>query len=145
MPKTKSFHNTTNLAGADLERAHARAAYQDDLIAAIFRANPTRRIPPSQMQRLIAKKYSRHLIITSVRRSMNTLTEKGVLTKGSDEQQVMGPNGRPENTWAYNATGDANALQSFFTDLQDGRLEERPTVGQQPPTPTKFVQQELFA
>lgn len=148
---SKSFFNTINLEGPALEKATARAAYQNDIIIAIFRANPTRRFSPSQMQKIIAAKYGRHLLIGSVRRSMTTLAGRGSLTKGDDSQRIAGPSGVPENTWAYNEAGDTKALESFFSDLQEGKLEgrekcsdvsPRPTP---PPTPKGFIQQALFA
>jgi hypothetical protein len=158
---SKSFFNTINLEGPALEKATARAAYQNDLIIAIFRQNPSRRFSPSQMQKIISAKYGRHLIITSVRRSMTTLTDRGSLTKGDDAQRIAGPNGVPENTWAYNEAGDTKALEGFLEDLQEGRLEnrekcdpvssnvspqtEKATRQAAPPTPKGFIQQALFA
>jgi hypothetical protein len=158
---SKSFFNTINLEGPALEKATARAAYQNDLIIAIFRQNPNRRFSPSQMQKIISAKYGRHLIITSVRRSMTTLTDRGSLTKGDDAQRIAGPNGVPENTWAYNEAGDTKALEGFLEDLQEGRLENREKcsevspqaalsspyeyTGKRDATPAKFIQQALFA
>jgi hypothetical protein len=125
------------------------------LIAAIFRANPEKRISPYQMQKILSARYGRNLLITSVRRSMTTLTDKGTLTKCGKEHQVISPYGEKEYTWAYNESGDTKALESFFSDLQEGRLESRekcdPVASNvsprstPPPTPKGFIQQALFA
>jgi hypothetical protein len=163
---SKSFFNTINLDGTGLTKAEARAAYQNVLIAAIFRANPEKRISPYQMQKILSARYGRNLLITSVRRSMTTLTDKGTLQKCGKEHQVISPYGEKEYTWAYNESGDTKALESFFSDLQEGKLEERekcsvpeqglpPTTRNAspqtvhrcsaPPAPRGFIQQALFA
>jgi hypothetical protein len=153
---SKSFFNTINLDGTGLTKAEARAAYQNVLIAAIFRANPEKRISPYQMQKILSARYGRNLLITSVRRSMTTLTDKGTLQKCGKEHQVISPYGEKEYTWAYNEGGDTKALESFFSDLQEGRLETREkcdpvspqpevTIRTDSPAPKGFIQQALFA
>jgi hypothetical protein len=152
---SKSFFNTINLYGTGLTKAEARAAYQNVLIAAIFRANPEKRISPYQMQKILSARYGRNLLITSVRRSMTTLTDKGTLQKCGKEHQVISPYGEKEYTWTYNEAGDTKALEGFMEDLQEGRLESRekcsPVASNvsprttPPPTPKGFIQQALFA
>jgi hypothetical protein len=70
---------------------------------------------------------------------------------------VISPYGEKEYTWAYNEAGDTKALESFFSDLQEGRLEEREKCDpvsprpekvyrcSAPPAPRGFIQTELFA
>jgi hypothetical protein len=154
---SKSFFNTINLEGPALEKATARAATQEALVAAIFRNNPTRKFSPSQLQKLISAKYGRTAPITSWRRSLTNLTDRGTLTKCPKSDQVPGPFGLPENVWVYNEAGDTKALEGFMEDLQEGRLEgkekcsevspqaEKATRQVTPPTPKGFIQQALFA
>jgi hypothetical protein len=155
-PMSKNFFNTISIDGTGLTKAEARAAYQNVLIAAIFRANPEKRISPYQMQKILASRYGRNLLITSVRRSMTTLADRGTLTKCGKEHQVISPYGEKEYTWAYNEAGDTKALEGFLEDLQEGRLESREkcsevspqpeaTIRTDSPAPKMFIQQALFA
>jgi hypothetical protein len=149
---TMAFYNTINLSGPALERAQAKTLKQKQLVAALFRNNPTTRFSASQIHTLFRAKYGRKDPITSWRRTLTDLTSDGVLIKGSIKQQVLGPNGSPENTWVYNEAGDTKALQSFLDDLQSGKLEDRPTVSQHPSAapipmhcePKGFVQLQMF-
>lgn len=151
-----SFFNTVDLSGEYLSKANARAATQENLVAAIFRQNPTKRFSPSQLQKLISAKYGRNAPITSWRRSLTNLTDRGTLTKCGKADQVPGPFGLPENVWKYNEAGDTRALETFMEDLQEGRLENREkcsevspqpeaTIRTDSPAPKGFVQQALFA
>jgi hypothetical protein len=152
-----AFYNTIRLSGEDLSRAQAKEMKQRQLVMALFRFNPDKRFSPSQIYTLFKAKYGHKSPITSWRRTLTDLTGEGLLIKGDLKQQVLGPNGRPEHTWSYNAEADTKALESFFSDLQEGRLEERekcsPVSPQPekvyrcstPPAPRGFIQQELFA
>jgi hypothetical protein len=137
-----SFYNTINLSGQDLSRAQAKAMTQKQLVAALFRLNPDKRFSPSQVYTLFKAKYGLRNPITSWRRCFSNLTDEGVLIKGDRLQMILGPEGKPEHTWAYSEAGDTNALQTFFNKLQSGEIEGGPYV---PPTPKQFVQKELFA
>lgn len=102
---TKSFHNTINLEGKELERAEARAASQENLITAIFKANPGRKISPSQVHSIMQVKYDLHPPLTSVRRGMTNLTKdkhSNVLTKL--DEKVTGPFAMPEHLWILTGT-----------------------------------------
>jgi hypothetical protein len=147
-PMSKSFFNTIRLNSDELEKAHARAASQEQLVAAIFRANPGRKISPSQIQTLIGAKYGRHCPLTSWRRAFSNLTADGVLTKCPTSDRIPGQYGLPEHTWQYNEAGDVKALETFMTDLQADRLEARPKVSPAPQpmhcAPAGFVQLQMF-
>jgi hypothetical protein len=97
---SKHFFNTINLDGKELERADARAASQDKLISAIFKANPGTKITPSQMHSIFARKYDLHPPITSIRRSMTNLTSDkhmNVLTRL--DEKIESPFASWEHFW----------------------------------------------
>lgn len=126
---SKTFFNTINLSGEALQKANARAAAQNDLIAAIFTANPDKNFSPSQIHKIFASRFDRHNPLTSIRRAISTLTKEGVLEKM--DKTIPGPYAEPEHLWKLKYY-DHKALQEFMTDLQEGRLEIKP------------IQQELF-
>lgn len=95
----KSFFNTINLSGDNLEKAKARALAQEALVEEIFKANPGRHFSPSQLQKLVASKYDRHCPLTSWRRAITNLTKRGVLFK--TDKQIAGIYGEPEYCWCY--------------------------------------------
>jgi hypothetical protein len=137
-----AFYNTLDLSGPALEKAQARTASQETLVKAIFRNNPTTKLSPSQLMKLVRARYGLHTPLTSWRRCFTDLTKENFLIKCGKEDQVVGEYGEKENVWRYNDSGDTSALQTFFNKLQNGELEGGPYV---PPTPKQFVQKELFA
>lgn len=97
---SRSFFNTINLEGKELERADARAASQERLITAIFKANPGRKISPSQIHNIMKVKYDLHPPITSIRRAMTNLTNDrnmNVLTKL--DEKIESPFASWEHFW----------------------------------------------
>lgn len=152
-----AFYNTIRLNSPELEKKEARAASQENFVKALFRSNPDRKISPSQVQTIAASKYGRHVLLTSWRRAFSDLTKAGILVKCGKDDQVVGPHGEKEHTWRYNEAADTKALESFFSDLQEGKLENREKCSEvspraytgnrnaAPPAPRMFVQQELFA
>jgi len=95
------YYNTTQLGGEHLRSARAAAAKQDAQIATWFRINQNTAATPSTIWSLV---FERKVPLTSVRRSMTTLTNRGVLRKM--EEQAPGIYGRPEHYWVYNEQQD---------------------------------------
>ena len=90
-----SYHNTLAHEGDQLRQYEQKAMSQDDAILEWFEHR--NRIDnhghtPSEVVWIFE-----NTPLTSVRRSMNTLTKQGKLIK-TDEQR-MGPYGRPETVW----------------------------------------------
>lgn len=101
----KHFFNTINLEGKELERANARAAAQESLITAIFKANPGKKLSPSQIHTLMQVKYDLHPPITSIRRGMTNLTKDkhmNVLTKL--DEKIESPFASWEHFWILTGT-----------------------------------------
>ena len=88
-----SYHNTLAHEGDKLRNYEQKALSQDERILAVFTDWNIVDFTPSEMRRYALTGSP----LTSVRRSMNTLTKQGKLIK-TDEQR-MGPYGRPETVW----------------------------------------------
>jgi hypothetical protein len=92
--KARSYFDTTLLPRAELAQAIARAEAQDDQVLLAFRAHV--RLTPSEcLRHLEAAGVS--ILITSVRRSISTLTDAGALCKTPDKRP--GPWGMREVVW----------------------------------------------
>ena len=94
MNTTGTFYNTIHLKGDELATARDRAATQGVILGAIFRRHKA--LTPSQAA-AIAEDMGHPWLITSVRRAITTLTERGVLHK--TPEKVKGPNKKPEHIW----------------------------------------------
>jgi len=91
-----AFHNTIDEAGAELARSIATAKGQDAAVLAIF-ARTDRPLSPSQVW-LDGWKAGNGWLLTSVRRSMSNLTERGLLVR--NDELVPGRFGKREHTWS---------------------------------------------
>ena len=94
---TIPFYNTTGLISTDLVRAKASATSQDAIILSHFNAHPDTPYSPSDIHTLL---FTSATPITSVRRSMSSLTRAGHLIKLTG--LVDGIYGRHEHVWRYN-------------------------------------------
>jgi len=127
-----SFYNTINFSGKDLEEANAKVKKQEDLVLAIFKANPNLKFSPSQMHNIFGRKYNLYPPITSIRRSITNLAGRLELIK--TDETVPGLYHLPEHTWKlanaidiknvttspYNGTCNTNNptfIQSTIFDL----------------------------
>lgn len=91
--KVRSYFDTTRLPLPELVAAISRAELQDDAVLAAFRCHLV--LSPSRCHSIVT--CSRPMLITSVRRSISTLTAAGVLVKLTT--QVPGPYGTSEHLW----------------------------------------------
>lgn len=100
MPKTTKFHNTTGESGRELKAAKDEAIFQDQLVLEWFKKAGKPRGTSQCYRGLInAKQISRAVPLTSIRRSVNTLTKIGQLKK--TDIKVTGEYGRPEFCWQF--------------------------------------------
>lgn len=74
------FYNTTNEVNPQLELFKKKTDKQDVLILAEFAKNPTENHSPSSLYRLFDLK-GLNWPITSIRRSLNTLFNKGAIKR----------------------------------------------------------------
>lgn len=97
MVSNNLWYNTISLSGEQLKTENAKALAQGELILAIFKANPSRSLSPSQLFHIFNKKYFLHPPITSIRRAVTNLTKDGVLIK--TDERVQGLYHLNEYTW----------------------------------------------
>ena len=99
-----SYYNTTHQSGAQVLRYRRQAQTQDQQLLEFFEANPRQLYTPSELLLFV---FESAVPITSVRRAVSTLTERGQLVK--TDRQKPGPYGRPEYAWRL-ATGQLELL-----------------------------------
>ena len=76
-----TFYNTTNETGKALNHKWIQTAKQDDLVLLIFATNKEALFTPYDIQNILRDDYDKPFPITSIRRSMSTLTEREALEK----------------------------------------------------------------
>lgn len=91
-----SYYQTTPLTSDELKDAITTAKRQDDAVLALFRRLRTSLLAPSDVH-LMLRKYGRQVLLTSVRRSLSSLTEEELLIKTGTLRP--GPHGKPEHCW----------------------------------------------
>ena len=94
-----SYYNTTAETGKILDHAWVKSANQDELILSIFVTNREAIFTPHEVQNILRDDYEKLYPITSVRRSINTLTEREALKKTSIKKK--GPWGASNYCWKY--------------------------------------------
>ena len=92
--KRKAFYDTTRIPFPELVAAVRRAEFQDDAVLAVYRVHMV--LAPSRAQQILDASGAR-MLITSVRRSISTLTGAGALRKL--DTTVPGPYGMAEHLW----------------------------------------------
>ena len=85
--------NTTNLSGSELKRREIKAGTQNAIVLAFFQRHPDGEFTPFDVQMYCLSMTP----ITSVRRSMTTLTDLGYLVKTSNRRP--GIYGELNYTW----------------------------------------------
>ena len=118
------FFNTINFSGKELEKANAKAAKQEDLILALFKANPDKKLSPSQVHTIFGRKYQLYPPITSIRRAMTNLTGRLELIK--TDEMIPGLYQLPEHTWKY--AGLTTVTLHNFSVSETGKVVQNTTV-----------------
>lgn len=93
----KAYFNTTKLPRRELVEANAEALDQEGNILEIFKKYSP--MSPSDVWRIYERNFG-SILLTSVRRSITNLTDKGKLTKTSVQKQ--GIYKKPEYIWKIN-------------------------------------------
>lgn len=88
------FYNTTNEHGSTLHHSTAKATGQDEMILDYFKAHPSSLCTPDEV---LESLFTSQTPITSIRRSINTLTKALFLTKTGDMR--MGRYGKLTHCW----------------------------------------------
>lgn len=87
------FYNTTNLFGSELKEHQMRAGTQNKIILDYFKSVPGLLLTPFDVQKL----FPGNVPITSIRRSLTTLTNLGYLLKTDNKR--IGEYGEMNHTW----------------------------------------------
>ncbi len=93
-----AFHaHGAHLTATDAQQAEAKAARQDEAVAAWFRLHPGERVTPSELHArlVVAKAWP----LTSVRRALSNATAAGLLAHHKADRRP-GPYGSMESTWS---------------------------------------------
>ena len=88
------FHNTIEASGAELTLFTGEALKQDARILEFFTANSGRLFTPVDVWELV---FNTNVPITSVRRAMSNLTDRGELIK--TKEQRIGAYGKNNFCW----------------------------------------------
>ena len=95
MKKQKNYFDTTKLPKEQLKQAVSKATVQDKRVLSIFKRKK-RPMTPAEVWDVYCKLYP-VCPITSIRRSMTVLTEKGKLEK--TDKLKNGMYGKPNHVW----------------------------------------------
>ena len=87
-----TYYNTNNEEGQDLLRSRMNTQKQEDVIYLLFDDNNVH-LSPDMIKTLLIQDYP----ITSIRRALTNLTNKGLLKKTNE--MVMGKYGKKTHTW----------------------------------------------
>ena len=82
-----SFHNTINAEGAQLAMFNEIAKTQDEKILQFFKSNPKLELTPFAVQKMMQLNETP---ITSIRRALCNLTERGELKKTKQVTECYG-------------------------------------------------------
>lgn len=93
MSLSKSYYNTTNAVGRDLEKYREAAENQEDVVLAFYQARPEDAFSPDDVQRRVLPEAP----LTSVRRAITNLTSRGDLVK--TDRKARGRYGRLAYLW----------------------------------------------
>ena len=91
------FFPTTKLTEAELKERKIRAGTQNAQILQIFREHPGQLFTPFEIRSIWFKRGYRDVPITSIRRSITTLTDLGYIVK--TQEMRKGEYGENNHTW----------------------------------------------
>ena len=94
------YYNTTNELEPALSKEWLRTAKQDNIILSIFERYTSRLYTPFEVQDILEHNYEINYPITSIRRSINTLTNDKKIVKTVIKRK--GIYGKSNFTWRYN-------------------------------------------
>jgi hypothetical protein len=93
------YYNTNGLDGDDLRMARAKTLSQDEIILEVFETYD-RSYTPGQVMNICAHNFGKNYPITSVRRSIHTLTDAGKLRKTKELRTCI--YGKKAHCWKTN-------------------------------------------
>lgn len=116
-----TFYNTTNEEGENLKKYSEATKNQDMAILNIFRTRKGQHLSRYDVNDILLSQNV-EMVITSVGRSINTLTKEGKLLK--TKKKVKGIYGRDVYTWIYNDMQGLLVLAGENNDCVKPRKQE---------------------
>ena len=98
-----SYYNTTKETPKELAISKVKAYTQEEYIMDIFHDRGLIKMTPSEVCYIFCEEY-KDVPLTSIRRAINTLTNKGKLVKTDIMRE--GIYGKPEHCWKLSKEGD---------------------------------------
>jgi len=94
------YYNTNNETGNKLKQSKKKTITQDEFILGIFNTWRTNEgLTPSEIEGILVDDYDTNWPLTSIRRSISTLTDTGKLTK--TDKLRKGKYGKNEHVWKF--------------------------------------------
>lgn len=92
-----TFHNTNDETGVTIENSEVKAQKQENIVFDYFKERPEQILTPSDV---LIGAFNKKTPLTSVRRAITNLTNKGYLVK--TDTQKMGIYGKLTYCWKLN-------------------------------------------
>lgn len=108
-----SFHNTIEEQGENLRSSEKAAKGQEEIIYNFFVNNPDSVLTPPEVQ---IQAGMTNAPLTSVRRSITNLTNKGLLTK--TKAQRKGIYGKPNYVWKLSVAWYSKKESDVYNELE---------------------------
>ncbi len=118
------YHNTTQLKGQELNAAQTRASKQTEVVLRLFQQHPRTGMTPWDVYHHLGQQY----MITSIRRSITTLTDAGYLEKTS-ERRKSGPAGETNYVWRLTNQTDKTFMKREKYPMTDDEIRMALALG----------------
>ena len=93
-----TFYNTVGAVQQELDFLTNRATNQNELVLLIFKENKGKWLTPGAVHREVLRRTPKPCPVTSIRRSISSLTSDGILIK-SDLALIVGEYGVKTHSW----------------------------------------------
>ena len=113
------YYNTNNEIGLALGQSWLSTAKQDELILRIFILKPNQSFTPDEIK-AECERCEKDWPITSIRRAISTLTDRGKLTKTNNLRK--GKYGKQTHTWKFKTQVRRDINDTHSSQQRDSRI-----------------------
>jgi|TARA_R100001594_G_scaffold117968_1_gene153222 precorrin-3B methylase len=115
------YYNTNNESGEELIESRSKAKTQDDIILDIFNTwRQSDGLTPSEIEEILIHHHDKNWPLTSIRRSISTLTNSGKLTKTNELRG--GKYNKNEHIWRFKPQTRQDLNDTNTPGQRDNRL-----------------------
>ena len=115
------YYNTNKETGDQLNDSKSKAKTQDEIILDIFNTfRLNNGLSPSEVEVLLVERYNKNWPLTSIRRSISTLTDQGKLTKTNKLRG--GKYNKNEHVWKFKPKTRQDINDTHTPAERDNRL-----------------------